>query len=86
VVRAAFREGVPEDVKKKRTMLALLSLCGDIAVAVVFVAFVAQEIGDVAYVVAAILIASGAAFLYVFPRLPVRSSSSVAQADAPKLK
>jgi putative Ca2+/H+ antiporter (TMEM165/GDT1 family) len=71
----AFGDDVPADVKKKRTKLALLSFSGDIVVAMVFLVFMAQEIGDMAYLVTAVLIASGAAFLYVFPRLPVGKSS-----------
>lgn len=82
----AFGEGIPEDVKKKRTRLALLSFSGDMIVASVFLVFLVEELGDLAYLVAAALIAAGASFLYVFPRLPIGSSSDAAPAEGEEHK
>lgn len=59
-----------------------LGLISDVAVAVVIIAFKdSLEIGDIAYVIAALLVASGLALLFIFPRLPEIRARELANAD-----
>ncbi len=54
--------------RKKMEVLRWASLIGDFVVAIVFVLF-AGSIGDIAYVVAIIVVALGFAYFILWPRL-----------------
>lgn len=82
----AFGDGVPEEAKKKRMFAAVMAFAGDVVAALVFLLLMVPEIGDIAYIVAAILVASGVSFLYVFPRLPVSGYSNSTASPGPEKK
>jgi len=72
----AFGDGVPDEIKRSRTKLAWMSFAGDLVAAGVVLLFLLEDLGDMGYVLAAMLVAFGTAFLYMFPRLPYRGPQS----------